>query len=186
MGYKDFYFWVKKNSLLYNNIFYLQWGSKDFLYYYPTKFNWKKMMFHHPLFASILGLISQIIGIFMKKIFIFFTISLCGCTHGLYMTFAPMFVKKFYYPKNFGKVLGFLTTGAALGSLVNSNFLFIYFYDKYGVYKNENDNIKYCREKNCFSYSYIINSLFLFVNILICLFFIYFKKKVRIWKIHRI
>ena len=43
-------------------------------------------------------------------------------------------------------------------------------------YTNENDNIKYCREKNCFSYSYIINSLFLSVNILICLFLILKKK----------
>ena len=177
MGYKDFDFWVKKEILFYIVVYFTCNGvvrifSTIILQYLIEK----KMMFYHPLFSSILGLISQILGIFMNKNFLFFTISLCGCTHGLYMTFTPMFVKKFYDPKNFGKILGFLTTGAALGSLVNSNFLFIYFYDKYGVYTNENDNIKYCREKNCFSYSYIINSLFLSVNILICLFLILKKK----------
>jgi len=142
----------------------------------------KDKMFYHLLLASLLGLISQFLGLLMRKDFLFFVISLCGTCHGLYMTFVPIFVKKFFIHKDFGKIMGFLTSGSALGSLINSNFLFIYFYEKYGLYLNKESNYKICQQSYCFSYSYLLNVIFFSINILISIYFIINRKNIHILK----
>jgi hypothetical protein len=132
----------------------------------------KDCMFYHLLITNILGLISQILGLLMNKDLFIFIISLCGSCHGFFMTFIPIYVKKYFLPKNFGFILGIFTSGAALGSLINSNFLFVYSYQRFGILLNEKSLFQVCREYQCFSYSYFLNSFFFFINIFISLFFI--------------
>jgi len=179
-----------EESLIYNDEFY---KNKIFFYlivyftcngitrlFSNSLLQWlirKDKMFYHLLIASLLGLLSQFLGMLMKKVFLFYVISLCGICHGMYMTFVPIFVKKFFNHKDFGKIMGFLTTGSAIGSLINSNFLFIHFYEKYGFYLNKESNYKICRESDCFSYGYLFNMLFFSINILISIIFIINRKK---------
>lgn len=142
----------------------------------------KDKMFYHLLLTSSLGLVSQFLGMLMKKDLLLLVIALCGTCHGFYMTFVPIFVKKFFNHKDFGKIMGFLTTGSALGSLINSNFLFIYSYEKYGFNNNKESNYKTCRESYCFSYSYLMNMTFFSINVLIAIVFIIKRKNLIIIK----
>jgi len=142
----------------------------------------KDRMFYHLLLTSSIGLISQFIGMQMNKDYLIFVIALCGFCHGLYMTFVPIFVKKFFSHKDFGKTMGVLTTGSALGSLVNSNIFFIYSYQKYGTLINETINFKICREPHCFSYSYLTNMILFSFNVIISIIFILYNKSLVVFK----
>jgi len=137
----------------------------------------KDLMFYHLLITNALGFFSQFLGIFMNKALFGVIIGICGCCHGFFMTFLPIYVNKFYPAKNFGFIIGLLTSGGALGSLINSNILFVYYFKQYGILLNEKSNFQVCREYKCFSYSYITNTLFFFVNLNICYYFIYSSKK---------
>lgn len=138
----------------------------------------KDCMFYHLLLTNALGLISQLLGIVMNKDLFIVIIALCGSCHGFFMTFIPIYVKKYYSPQNFGFILGILTSGAALGSLINSNFLFVYPYRRFGILPNEKSNFQVCREYECFFYSFILNSIFFSINMFISLYLIIRNKKI--------
>ena len=122
--------------------------------------------YHFFIFVSFIGLISQILGIFMEKNILFLSISLAGATHGGYMTFVPIYVRIEYGTEHMGKVLGILTSGAAVGSLLMADLIFTIFYDAY-----ETDGK--CFGKRCYYPAYIISSFLLVVN---CVLSFYFKK----------
>ena len=104
------------------------------------------------------GLISQIFGFFMVKFFVYLSISFAGMTHGGLMTFAPLYCRYYFHIKNFGTVLGFLTTGNAVGSIIISTLIFPIFYHKYSIKDKNGEEI--CNKQKCFSFSYCINCLF--------------------------
>lgn len=115
----------------------------------------KNMLFHFLISISILGFISQTLGIFMDKDLLYLSVGLAGATHGGYMTFTPIYSKQFGL-ENMGKVLGFLTTGCAIGSLIG-NVIFTVFFDIHKVGEK-------CVGKKCFSNAYVITSVFFAVN----------------------
>ena len=104
------------------------------------------------------GLISQIFGFFMVKFFVYLSISFAGMTHGGLMTFAPLYCRYYFHIKNLGTVLGFLTTGNAVGSIIISTLIFPIFYHKYSIKDKNGEEI--CNKKKCSSFSYAINCLF--------------------------
>lgn len=116
--------------------------------------------FHYLIAMSVLGFISQVLGAFMERDMLFISMALTGAFDGGYMTFTPIYARTQFGLKNMGKILGFLTTGCALGSILISDFIFIVFYDYY-----KEDNL--CLEKKCFSKAYIITSVFLAINIVL-------------------
>ena len=120
------------------------------------------------------GLISQIFGFFMTKFFAYLSICFAGMTHGGLMTFTPLYCRYYFNIKNLGTVLGFLTTGNALGSIIISTLIFPVFYHKYSVVDKNGD--EYCNEKKCFRFSYGINCLFIIVAIALS-HFLYVKDK---------
>ena len=108
---------------------------------------------------TIVGLFSQILGIFMTKFTIYISISMAGVTHGSMMTFLPLYCRYYYNVNDMGTVLGFLTSGNAIGSILISTLIFPHFYHKYSTYDK---NIgEYCSGKKCFRKSYLINCLFM-------------------------
>lgn len=129
----------------------------------------RKKFYHYILFFSGVGFISQILGIFMEKHILYVSISLAGATHGGYFTFVPTFVKNEFGLKNWGKILGLLTIGAALGSLIISDYIFIYSYDYFSKLPSGN-----CRGRVCFYPSYIITSFLFIANI--CMSYILVKE----------
>ena len=113
-----------------------------------------------------LGFISQLIGWIMTKFTIYISISLAGITHGSIMTFAPLYCRYYYSVNDLGTVLGFLTTGNAIGSILIATLIFPHFYhtnSQYDKYSNE----EYCSGKGCFRKSYLINSLFMFIALIL-------------------
>ena len=114
---------------------------------------------------TIIGFISQVFGFFMTKFFVYLSISLAGMTHGGIMTFVPLYCRYYFSLKNLGTVLGFLTTGNAIGSIIIATFIFPSFYHKYSIYNNSGEEI--CTIKKCFQYSYGINCLFIICAILL-------------------
>ena len=122
-----------------------------------------------------LGFISQLIGWIMTKFTIYISISLAGITHGSLMTFAPLYCRYYYSVNDLGTVLGFLTTGNAIGSILIATLIFPHFYhqnSQYDKYSNE----EYCSGKGCFRKSYLINSLFMFIALILS-YSIYIKDK---------
>lgn len=119
-----------------------------------------KKFFHFLVIISSVGLLSQILGIFMDQDVLFISVALAGATHGGYMTFAPIYTRTVFGLNNMGKILGFLTTGCAIGSILISGIVFTIFYDVY-----EADNT--CLGKRCFRGAFIISSLFFVVNIIL-------------------
>ena len=63
----------------------------------------------------------------MDKDSLLVSLALAGSTHGGYMTFAPIYTRNQFGLDNMGKILGFLTTGCAIGSLILADFVFIIF-----------------------------------------------------------
>jgi hypothetical protein len=117
----------------------------------------KNMLFHFLISTSILGFFSQALGVFMDKDLLYLSMGLAGATHGGYMTFTPIYSKQFGL-ENMGKVLGFLTTGCAIGSIIIADVIFTVFFD---IHKVEEK----CVGKRCFSNAYVITSVFFLVNI---------------------
>ena len=112
---------------------------------------------------TIMGLISQLFGFFMTKFFVYLSISFAGMTHGGIMTFVPLYCRYYFSLKNLGTVLGFLTTGNAIGSIIIATLIFPIFYHKYGTYNKNNEEV--CLEKKCFRFSYGLNCLFVLAAI---------------------
>ena len=112
---------------------------------------------------TIVGLISQIFGFFMTKFFVYLSISLAGMTHGGIMTFVPLYCRYYFNLKNIGTVLGFLTTGNAVGSIIIATLIFPHYYHKYSTVDTNNEEV--CTVKKCFRYSYFFNCLFLIAAI---------------------
>ena len=110
-----------------------------------------------------IGLVSQILGLFMSNFFIYLSISLAGMTHGGIMTFAPLYCRYYFSIKNLGTVLGFLTTGNAIGSILIATLIFPVFYHKYSV--TDKNGEESCTKVTCFWFSYAINCLFVLVAI---------------------
>ena len=105
-----------------------------------------------------MGLISQILGLFIAKFFIYLSISLAGMTHGGIMTFVPLYCRYYFSVKNLGTVLGFLTTGNAIGSIFIATLIFPIYYHRYSIIDKNGEEI--CNRITCFWYSYAINCLF--------------------------
>jgi hypothetical protein len=106
------------------------------------------------------GLISQFLGIFTNKTLLLFSISFAGACHGGYGTFVPVFVRNEYGLSNMGKILGILTTGNAIGSLLIADGVFILFYNSYSVNGE-------CYGSKCFAYSYMITTFFFLINLVL-------------------
>jgi MFS family permease len=121
-----------------------------------------KKFFYYIFFMSIVGFFSQFLGIFMNKGILMISIALAGMTHGGYMTFTPTFARNLFGLRNMGKILGFLTTGSAVGSLLISDMIFIFPYFYFG--KDEDDS---CTGKICFYPSYMITSFLFLINIML-------------------
>ena len=128
-------------------------------------------LFHFVIFISFLGLLSQILGIAMNRHIFYLSIALAGTTHGCYMTFIPIYCSVTYSVEVMGTILGFLTTGNALGSLVVGSFIFTAFFEKY---KNEQGE---CYGKRCFRGGYIITSLFMIIGVLITIYLFILNKR---------
>jgi len=122
----------------------------------------RNKFYNYILFFSGIGFISQVLGIFMDKNLLYVSISLAGATHGGYFTFVPTFVKREFGLKNMGKNYGLMTMGAALGSLLISDYIFIYSYDSFSK-----THVGNCRGKGCFYPSYIMTSVFFIINIIL-------------------
>ena len=114
---------------------------------------------------TFIGLLSQLWGIFMTKFTLYISISLAGITHGSLMTFVPLYCRYYYNVNDLGTVFGFLTTGNAFGSLIIATLIFPHFYHKYSKYDKKIG--EYCSGKKCFQKSYLINSLFMLIALLI-------------------
>ena len=96
-----------------------------------------------------LGFISKLNGWKLTKFTIYISISLAGITHGSLMTFAPLYCRYYYSVNDLGTVLGFLTTGNVVGSILIATLIFPHYYNsnsKYDSYNNE----EYCSGKRCF------------------------------------
>ena len=118
-------------------------------------------LIHEYLFSiTFIGLISQIISLTMKEEAFYMTIILSGIVNGLLMNFIPIYTKLKYDSKDFGKILGLLFSGSAIGKVIISSFVFNIFWEMYKV----NDN---CYGKKCYFFGFIINILFLFTNLYI-------------------
>lgn len=96
----------------------------------------------------------------MKEEAFYMTIILSGIVNGLLMNFIPIYTKLKYDSKDFGKILGLLFSGSAIGKVIISSFVFNIFWEMYKV----NDN---CYGKKCYFFGFIINILFLFTNLYI-------------------
>ena len=123
------------------------------------------------LLISIGGLISQLIGLSMNSGAMYATITLAGIVNGLSMTFIPMFVKENNETKDYGKILGTLITGVAFGTMLISDFIFKAFYE---AFKEKNGK---CYGNRCFIYSFVVNSLFFLINIILSIVAICGKRK---------
>jgi hypothetical protein len=129
---------------------------------------WGKF-YHFLILLSCIGFVSQILGIIMDREILFLSLALAGLTHGGYMTFAPIYTRTKFGLNNMGKILGFLTTGCAVGSLFVADLIFPIFYD---IYVEEEK----CLGKRCFRGAYIITSCFFMINIVLAV-ILYRKNK---------
>jgi hypothetical protein len=95
----------------------------------------------------------------MDKTVFLIAISLGGACHGGYMTFIPVFVRNEFGLNHLGKILGFLTSGNALGSLIIADFFFIIPYNLNSSEKGE------CYGARCFAISFILTTVLFSVNL---------------------
>ena len=139
--------------------------------YYIKGIIHSKFVFSALLIILFIGFLSQIFGIFMNENLLYITISFAGLTHGSVTTFILLYCRFTYDLRDINTVLGILTTGNALGSLMISAIIFPLFYN----YFEENG---YCGGSKCFSMSYVFNSLFMLAGLFVC-YIIYLKDKGR-------
>ena len=101
---------------------------------------------------------------------------MAGMTHGSIMTFVPLYCRYYYHVNDLGTVLGFLTTGNALGSILIATLLFPVYYHRYA---EDNKYIgEHCSGKRCFRTSYGINCIFMCIAVVLSYWiFIEDKKK---------
>ena len=132
---------------------------------------------------TITGFISQILGIFMTKFFIYISISLAGMTHGGVMTFVPLYCRYYFKVRNLGTVLGFLTTGNAIGSIVIATLIFPHFYHKNSQFYGTEE---FCYGSKCFRNSYLLNSFFMLIAVIFSHFLYQDDKKKKIQENKRI
>lgn len=118
-----------------------------------------KKFFYYLVLVTIFGLSSQFLGIFMDKTLLLISISLAGACHGGYSTFLPVYVRNEFGLNHMGKILGVLTTGNALGSLIIADGIFIFSYNSYANPQGE------CYGSKCFVYSYITTTCFFIINL---------------------
>ena len=121
-------------------------------------------LFHFLVFITCLGLISQILGAIMNRHVFYLSIALAGSTHGCMMTFVPIYCRIKYNIQDMGKILGFLTTGNAIGALIISCGYFGVFFEK-----NKDDVTGECFGSKCFRTGYIINSVLIAFSLVISL-----------------
>ena len=114
---------------------------------------------------TIIGFWSQLIGCFMSKFTIYISIALAGITHGSLMTFVPLYCRYYFNVNDLGTVLGFLTTGNAIGSIFIATLIFPHYYHQYSQYDKYYG--EYCSGKRCFRKSYGINTLFMLIAIIL-------------------
>ena len=130
----------------------------------------KGKFFNFLILISFCGLFSQIFGIILVKNCLYISISLAGATHGGYMTFVPVYVRREFGTENYGKILGLLTSGCALGSILVADFVFTVFDYKY----NKNSE---CLEKNCYFYPYLFTIFLMIICCFLSVIFLQIHKK---------
>ena len=130
----------------------------------------KGKFYNFLIFVSVTGLFSQIFGLVLEKNFLYISISLAGATHGGYMTFVPVYVRREFGTENYGKILGVLTSGCAIGSLLIADFVFTIFYD---IYKIDSK----CLDKKCYFYSYLLSTFFMMITCLLSIKMYHMHKK---------
>ena len=117
-----------------------------------------------------IGIISQSLGYLMNAILFYLSIGLIGFTDGSLMTFNPLFCKKYFDINEMGTILGVITSGKAIGSLIIGTLIFTYFYQK-----NMKNNI--CEGPECFRGGYMVNICFLMFSLVIAYFLNNYVKK---------
>ena len=131
----------------------------------------RNKLFQFIILISIFGLFSQFLGIFMNRHVLYLSIALAGATHGCYMTFIPIYCRVTYKIGDMGKILGFLTTGNAFGSLIVGCLIFTAFFEHY---KNEQGE---CFGTKCFRGGYILTSIFMLFGVGITIYLYKMNKK---------
>ena len=121
-----------------------------------------KILFMFLLVIILIGLLSQIFGMFMVEGLFYLVMILAGIVHGTLMTFITLYIRSFYDLRDFGTILSFLTTGSGLGSLIFSALIFPIFYCFY-----QGNNL-YCGGARCFVGSFLFNCIFMIIASIIC------------------
>jgi hypothetical protein len=137
----------------------------------------RKKFCHFLIIISCIGLLAQFFGIFMNDTCLFISFSFSGLYDGGLMTFSPTYIRNQYGLKNMGKIMGVLTTGSALGSLLIADLIFIMFYEIYSIDVNiknvitgEFEKKSKCYGEFCFRYSYILTCIFSIINLLFAIY----------------
>ena len=133
----------------------------------------KKTFVSYFLIFTVVGGLSQVIGIIMNKYLLYISIALAGATHGAYLTFIPVYVKNEFGLNNMGKILGVITSGAGFGSLIVSELVFTMPYNHFAKLQGGMQ----CFGKRCFVWSYIITSFFFIINLVIGYVLYLFEKR---------
>lgn len=122
-----------------------------------SKFIKKNNFYWCIVLVTITCLISQSMSIFMNSFLVFISMGLLGFAQAGLSTFSTMFVRIEYGLKSFGKLLGLIYVGNALGIVIISNNLFVSFYSK--------DDTGKCKGPSCFRGGFIINSCLSIISV---------------------
>lgn len=112
----------------------------------------KNMFYSWVVLMTICILISQLLGSLMNKEVFIISISLLGIASAGLTTFTAMFVRLEFGTVSYGKILGFLYVGDALGVILISHIIFMI------RYKNNSNQDNLCYGKDCFKSSFLFNS----------------------------
>ncbi len=119
--------------------------------------NKQKKGFLYFMLFTLLGFISQFIGIFSNKSGLCASMVFAGAAHGGYMVFVPTFVQREFGSLHMGKIIGALMIGAALGTLLIGEIIFTTKTNSQGISKE-------CSGSGCYRGSYIGSTLFFGIN----------------------
>lgn len=134
-----------------------------------------KKLFYFLIVISSIGFISQILGIVLQRNVLYFSIALAGVTHGGFIAFIPVYTRTTYHINDLGIIIGLLTTGCAVGSILIGTSIFSTFYEH-----SKNKETNTCYGAKCFRPAYIITSVFLLICIIMSSFLVRFNiSKVR-------